>query len=241
ILIFFGGSWNLFRFVEIGLTILFWFSVPKKNIWLPILLLALANIRPTAPGTIYYQAFQHLAGYAVLVMFVLLNVKSFLRVGFIALAIFAVLSPRSYLYDRVDRNAEFTQNYGQYYVTGEVVRLLSNPNDTLFLDGYDDLIYWQAKRFSPYPYSWYTSVMHEFPLYTTARTQMFLATPPDFYYGRCDRETLISVLPDNTADQYSRFFWQTRPTCLFVRKEKLAVIPKESLDQVNRQFEYSMR
>ncbi len=241
IAVFFGGTWNLFRFIEIGLTVLFWLSVPKKTIWLPIIILALANIRPITPGTIYYQAFQHLVGYGVLLMLVLTNLKNFLWLGFIALALFAVLSPSSYLYDRVDRSAEFTQNYGQYFVPGEVVRLLSNPTDTLFLDGYDDLIYWQAKRLSPYSYGWYTSVMPQFALYTEARTKMFLATPPDFYYGRCEGVEITSLLPDAVINEYARFFWQDRPTCLFVRRQKLESIPKDRLAEVNRQFEYSVR
>lgn len=241
VLVFFGGTWNFFRTIEVVLFVLFWLELRKNTVFLFLVLLALANIRPVAPGTIYYQGFQHMVGYGVLIFLVLLNMRSFLWLSFIGLVVFAIGYPKSYLYDRVDRNAEFTQNYGQYYVPGEVVRSLSNPTDTLFLDGYDDLIYWQAKRLSPYPYSWYTSVMHEFPRYTEARTNMFLTTPPDFYYGRCDREAIISVLPDDVMSDYARFFWQDRPTCLFIRKQKLVAVPKDRLEQVNRQFEYSVR
>lgn len=231
VLIFFNGTWNMFRWVEVGIAVLFWLSIRKKQ-FLPFIILGLANLRPTDPGTIYYEAFHHLVFYAVFLFMTLLNIRKVLWFGFWALVVFTLIHPKSYLYDRVDRNAEFTQNYGQYYVPGEVVRLLSNPDDTLFLDGYDDLIYWQAKRFSPYPYSWYTSVMHEFAVYTDARATMFAENPPDFLYAKCS---------DAQRENYLRFYWQERPTCLFVHKGMFSRIPKDRLEQVERQFEYSVR
>src|SRR3989344_853097 len=238
ILIFFGGTWNLFRYIEVGLVILFWLGISKKHWVLPFIILGLANIRPVPPGTVYYEAFQHLVGYGVLIFIVLLNVKKFLWLGFILLTVFAIFHPRSYLYDRVDRNAEFTQNYGQYYVAGEVVRQLSDPSDTLFLDGLDDLIYWQAKRYSPYKYSWYTSIMHEFNVYKNASVDMFRENPPDFYYGKCSDDKIESILPDNILNDYLRFYWQERPTCLFVHKEMYKRISKEKLVRVDQQFDY---
>ena len=263
-LIFFGGNWNLFRQIEVGLAILFWLALlfDSRNwktkipgIALIFFILGLANIRTVEPGTIYYAAFHHLLGFGVFIFITLLvlqqskqipginkkNSGNLLRLGFILLTAFAILNPQSYLYDRVDRNAEFTQNYGQYYVPGEVVRLLSQSSDTLFLDGLDDLIYWQAKRYSPYRYSWYTSVMHEFDVYTDARINMFKENPPDFYYGKCSDDRLESVLPDTVLNEYLRFYWQERPTCLYVRKQMYSRVPKDRLEAVERQFEYSVR
>lgn len=230
VLVFFNGQWNIFRSIEIGLVILLFLSIRKK-LFLTFLLLALSNIRPVPPGTIYYEAFHHLVGYAVLLYMTIVNLKKFLWIGFVGLTSFAILTPKSYLYDRVDRNAEFTQNYGQYYVAGEVVRLLSDPNDTLFLDGYDDLIYWQAKRFSPYPYSWYTSFMHEFSLYTDARAKMFAENPPDFLYANCS---------DPQRPDYLRFYWQERPSCLFVHKEMYERISRHKVETVTSQFDYEV-
>lgn len=231
VLIFFGGQWNIFRYIEIGIFILLFLAIRKK-IFLSFLLLAFSNIRSVPPGTIYYEAFHHLVGYAALLFMTVQNLKKFLWMGFISLTAFAILTSKSYLYDRVDRNAEFTQNYGQYYVTGEAVRLLSDADDTLFLDGYDDFIYWQAKRFSPYPYSWYTSFMHEFPLYTDAREKMFRTNPPDFLYAVCS---------DPQRPDYLRFYWQERQTCLFVHKEMFERISKEKLDRVKQQFDYAIK
>lgn len=239
-LIFFGGNWNVFRWVEVGIAVLFWLSIRKKQFF-PFIILGLANIRPVSPGTIYYEAFHHLVFYAVFLFITLLNIRKVLWFGFWALVVFALIHPKSYLYDRVDRNSEFTQNYSIYYVTGSVVRMLSQQSDTLFLDGIDDLIYWEAKRYSQYPFSWYTSVMHEFPLYTDARIKMFAENPPDFYYGKCSDDRLESVLPNDVLNDYLRFYWQKRATCLYVRKQMYAQIPKDRLEAVERQFEYSVR
>lgn len=230
ILIFFQGNWNLFRQIEIMLAIFFWIGVIKRPQMLPFLLLGLANIRAVPPGTIYYEAFHHLVGYAVLLFITVRNLRNILWLGFVGLVAFSIFHPRSYLHDRVDRVSEFTQNYSIYYVTGSVVRLLSEPADTLFVDGIDDLIYWEAKRLSPYPYSWYTSFMHKFQKYTDARVKMFSENPPDFYYG-CSEE----------PKDYVRFSWQGNPTCLYVHKNMYARIPTDKLEAVARQFEYSVR
>ncbi len=258
--VFFGGKWNLFRTIEIGVAVIFWsaFFLDSRK-WktkIPgtmvlFLILGLANIRPVPAGTIYYEAFQHLVGYGMLIAVTLFllqsisgifsGVKRFLVGLFALVVISALLFPQSYLHDRVDRNAEFTQNYSVYYVTGEVVKQLSAENDTLFPDGLDDLIYWQANRHSPYPFAWYTSVMHEFDVYKNARLAMFQNNPPDFYYGNCRDSELLTKLPSYAEDVYLRFLWQGKPTCLYVHREMYERISREKLEAVSQQFDYTIQ
>jgi hypothetical protein len=116
---------------------------------------------------------------------------------------------------------------------GEVIRALSSPGDTLFVDGSEDLIYWQAKVESPYKYSWYTSSMPLLDKYTDERIEMFKNDPPDFYreYGMCPKAKDKIMpdayrLPDFIKDEYVRLY-SDRPTCLFVKKNKIPEITAE--------------
>ena len=92
-----------------------------------------------------------------------------------------VFSNKYFAWDHINQQTEFITNYGTLLQEGTVINLLSKPSDTLFLDDSDDLIYWQAKIFSKYKYSWYTSSMPAFSKFTYARIEMFKKYPPDFY------------------------------------------------------------
>lgn len=226
ILIFFAGQWNLFRWIEVTLTLILFVSLvrSRKYIFLIFLALALANIRPVEPGTVYYAAFHHLVYYALLVASVLFLWKgSFILVA--ALIVLAFLSPHSYLNENVDRVEQFGIGYGHYIMQGEIIRRLADPTHTLFLEEWDDLIYWQAKLPSSYRYSWYTSRMRNYSLYRNAREVMFKDYPPDFYYGQCAGEQ--TSLPDFLQDDYLRLTQGATPTCIFVKKALAAKIPDE--------------
>lgn len=248
--LFWGGSWNLFRHIEVSLMILVITSVfylrkirgAGQRIVFLCVTFTLANIRPTVAGAVYYGSFHHLIWYAFLVysasflsfyaydtqafqlkgkVFSKLDVMSvLLEVAFAGIGIYAIFSPQSYLYEKVDRQTEFTTNYGNYYVGGEVVKRLASSKDTLFLDGQDDLIYWQAKLPSSYRYSWYTSLMPFFPVYTQARDDMFVKNPPVFYFGQCKDAVALSQPPDTVKDAYVRLLAAGKPSCLWVHKDR---------------------
>ena len=245
VLLFFGGGWNVFRTVEVTLTILFWvliaLKVLNKNVrWeqiiLLFILLTLANVRAVAPGEIYYAAFHHIVWYGLFITSVLLLIGdawegrrrligALSTMSFIVLTVWATATPASYLHEKVDRHAEFTTNFSQVFTIGGIVQTLSLPQDTLFLDGWDDLIYWHAKLYSPYKYAWYTSSMPQFPVYRIARDAMFADSPPDFYYGQCSRENIFdaSALGPH-VDDYVRLVTGKYPTCVFVHRLKLPEI-----------------
>jgi len=258
--VFYEGNWNLFREVEAGLmALLILFGilvlVKSKNISGVIIALAvltLANIRTIIPGSLYYGTFHHIEWYALVIFTVLSllvkvwqyrNVRWISLIGgavFLGLSVYALVSPASYLHEQVDRQTEFTTNYNQYYVVGETVRLLSNPADTLFLDGQDDLIYWQAGRYSDYPYSWYTSLMPYFTVYTKARDEMLKKDPPVFFYGRCwGKSNEFTTMPPQLAYLYVRLDHDNAPSCLYIKNNKIPHITTDQWKSIE-QFNYSL-
>lgn len=241
-----GGAWNNFRWIEVAISatlllssviIVYFHRQRWKYVILIFLTLGIANIRPVTPGTVYYVAFHHLVWYALAIAGVVLFLHHFQQsnrtlafIGWItygSLVLYAVFSPNSYLYEKVDRPAQFGTGYGHYITQGEIIRRLSDPTQTLFLEEWDDLIYWQAKRPSAYPYSWYTSVMHVFPVYRRARDTMFTDHSPDFYYGQCDRTGASHSLPINRQKDYVQLAQGGESMCLFVKKSIALTIPDE--------------
>lgn len=240
LLLFFKGSWNLLRMLEVALVVLLAvlsiseFKTRRGRIRMAffICVLTLANIRPVLPGTLYYGAFHHLIWYGLLIFSVTRLIRGKLAIlVFGALCVFAVASPQNYMHERIDRQTEFAVNYTKYFVTGEAVRLLASGDDTLFLDGQDDLIYWQAKRFSSYPYSWYTSLMPYVPKYTDARIAFLADHPPTFYYGNCTGSAVDAKnLPQDFLSQYDQLYAGDVPACLFIAKTKARTLTADQLE-----------
>lgn len=246
IYLFFDGEWNFFRFFILGLNAVFlalflqilFFDKQKKWAGVIILLLGLANLRVVEPGKTFYAAFHLLPWYAlfILILFLMLayvhqdkkKVGWGLSFGLFLMFAYFILAPTSYIHDQVDPHEEFITNFWNDLQVGEVVRNLSDSTDTLFLDGFDDLIYWQAGLVSPYQYSWYTSVMPRLPKYNQARLEMFANRPPDFYYGSCPgKETSFPVLPEDIRKDYQQLNSLGKPTCLYVKKKKMPQISEE--------------
>lgn len=234
--IFFGGQWNLFRWIEVVLSLLLLVALLRagyKRAALVLTVLALSNIRPVEPGTIYYVAFHHLVYYALLIAsLAYIGKRSYLVIAPVILL--AVLSPQSYLHEKVDRAGQFGIGYGHYIMQGEIIKRLARSTNTVFLEQWDDLIYWQANLPSAYTYSWYTSSMNAFPVYRSARDAMFQTNPPDFYYGQCGRvepgkkpDMTATSLPPFLWDKYIRLTQGGTPTCLFVKKDLAAQISDE--------------
>ena len=154
-----------------------------------------------------------------------------------------LLSPASYIHEKTNPQYELITNYGKELQVGEVVRKLSNPSDTLFLDGFDDLIYWQADRISPYKYSWYTSGMYQFPLYQKERLSMFLNNPPDFYYGSCPNKKEIApprITLGDSKNQYIRLYNSDKPSCLFVSQKEIPNITQNQWKNAE-EFGYTLK
>ncbi len=206
-----------------------------------LIILAFANIRYVIPGTMYYEAFHMIVWYGLFVASICFFLQTLFKdhrklgiAGILILCgiiIYAIVAPDSYLHEKVDRQTEFVTNYGIDLANGSVIKILSKPTDNIFLDGMDDMIYWQADRTSQYQYSWYTSIMLDINKYKTARAEMLQNNPPDFYYGYCiEGKSASTVMPSYLAGRYQQLYFSNRPTCLYVNNKK---IPQISIDQWN--------
>lgn len=239
--LFFGGKWNNFRIFLICLSIIFlillWFARKnKKLILIVIFLLGVANIRVVIPGTIFFESFHMIQWYGLFLMSIFMMLAPLYRFKKLLISLlilfafsalgFLMLSPKSYLWDKINRHEEFVTGYGSYLASGEIIKLLAEPQDTLFLDNNrQDLTYWQANLRSPYKYSWYTWTMPGYQIFDEARLKMFQVNPPDFYYGDCRGEiNSFQNLPLETKNNYHELYFAGRPTCLYVKKTKVEKI-----------------
>lgn len=249
------GEMNFFRTILIPLDIILLISAgliavkfrKLKIILFLFTILACSLSRFVPPGKVFYESFHLLPWYALFLFSIFLLLKEIFLlywssnkafpVAFLItiIIIFAYLtnSPSWFVWEKIDPHEEFYTNYTHYYVYGNAIKLLAKPNDTLFLDLWDDLIYWQAGLDSPYQYSLYTPVMTKSPRFQEARLRMFQENPPDFYYHFCDKETILSsLLPEENKEDYLQIFSNSYPTCFYIKKSKLDTISQQQWESV---------
>jgi len=237
LIIFGAGIWNPFRIflsilaAQFVLISLYVFFVQKKRkliifIWL---ILATANLRYSPPGQLFYSSFHMLPWYslflgAILFLVTRLSFRSYsIKPLYISmlLVIFGVgllLQPKSYIYEKIQPHEELITNYGKILEVSTVIKTITTPTNTVFIDGSDDLIYLAANRLSGYRYSWYTSVMPAFNIYNSARIEMFNSRPPDIYYRYCSEKILPQYfLPEKIRGSYTTLYYDSKPSCLYVR------------------------
>jgi hypothetical protein len=236
------GSFGYFREILILLDIPFLISLgfltfkrKFKVVGFILLVLGLLNIRFLEPGTTFYAAYHMLCWYGVMIFlsFYILRIVycTNKRLG-LALSMFYLLfltfyliNPASFFHSKTNTHEEYITNYGTQIQVGQVIKDLSKPSDTVFLDGFDDIIYWQAQRFSTYKYSTYTADMPYFKKFLDARIFMFKTSPPDFYYGTCPKQTDKNLmLPEFVRNKYVRLYNNGKPSCLWVKNTKLTSI-----------------
>lgn len=132
-----------------------------------------------------------------------------------------------------DRVFQFNTNYNRYFVTGKVVQILSDKNDTFFIDGYDSLMYWQADTKPAFEYIFFYPVMINDPFFSKKRNKMFLKTPPTFYYRDCfDKKNYI--LPVQTALQYIELKNNKKSSCLYMLKSKKETISLKKIEEIGK-------
>jgi hypothetical protein len=234
--IFVAGTWNDFRIQLICISVLLIISVflwirTKKSLWvLGCLFIAfgLANLRPTLPGLQFYEAYHELNWYGLFVFatFYLLfeGLKAvqkqfvyFFIIG--GLFAFIVFSPRSFIYNKVNEQAEFLTNYGMYLQVSEVIKAISTPQETLFTNGADEFLYVVSGRNSSYPYSFDPYSIPFKDKYYDAFLAMFSHTPPDIIYDFCSPDAYTHPhLPQAYLSLYAQWYSQGKPTCLYMKK-----------------------
>ena len=204
-----------------------------------ILALFLVNLRPVGANQSFYEAF-HIAPWLLVFVFfigffVIEITKRYIRTGticiiFICLGVIFLLSNKThFMYEKVDTSTEYFTNFSHVMDVGTTVRNLSDKDDTFFVDGYDDLIIWEAGLKSPYKYTWYTSYMPRVKLYEDARNKMIEMKIPDFYYGKCiptlSKES--SKSSQSLVENYIQISPSKDKSCILINKEKAKSITED--------------
>jgi hypothetical protein len=229
--VFFKGNQSIFRIIEQIISAVFLISIIRsaiegkyKLILIIIIILGASNIRFVSPGDMFYGSFHMIIWFALLIFgafYLILNSKLSKSYKFLLLAIpifvclFSLTSKESFTNRNINKNEEFSLSYNNYYIYGQAIKNLSNPNHTVYLEERDDLIYWVADRPSAYKYQWYTSLMPTVELYSSEREKMFGKNPPDFYYDAC----ILRQRKQKDPQNYTRIKIFNAPSCLLIKKE----------------------
>lgn len=235
--LFFHGTWSHMRFIEMGLGVFFWAGMiawlkeTRSYICMGVaaIILALSGIRTVVPGTMYFEAFHMLPWYALFITVTVLIVTSLkkkklhdLFVGaFIVFSFWAFASPQSFIWEHVDTHGEFSSQYAKYTQYSRAIQIVTTPSETLFLDVWDDIIYWEAKRPSSYPLSIYIPVESSLPQYQEMRRMMLLESPPDAYYNCPVMQKSLPSLPELITQEYVQLLSMGEPGCLYIKKARV--------------------
>ena len=139
-----------------------------------------------------------------------------------------ILHPQAYFKNSPDPHIEFLNNYGDSFRIGQTVGILSEPNQTFFININDNLnlSYWQSGLDSPYKYSWYGYIQPGIKEHQSAREEMFLNYPPDFYQG--DLNVIVDTKKrKEISGKYFQLYKDTKTSGLFIKKSLIQQIPKE--------------
>ncbi|MBI4130582.1 hypothetical protein HY468_04650 [Candidatus Roizmanbacteria bacterium] len=251
LIIFWQGKWTFIRYILIGISSVFLIVtgtlLRDRKFGMAVgilLLLASAAIRVVPPGMMFYEAFHLLPWYAMFISFVCLFIFRYLQQrsrrvmgiagGVILLLVtsYAVFSPSSFLHESIDSAQEFHVGYAQYSLFGEAIKTLSTPSDKLFLEQWDDVIYWVAGLDSSYQYGLFTPIIASTQRYTDARERMFMQNPPDFYY--CPPHFSSNNIPAQNVASYVQLAMNDKPTCLFIQRKKLETITHTQWNDAKR-------
>jgi len=247
---------NMLFILSIVLSILFGYELFFKKRYLLICillgLLAISNLRVVPIGSLYYDAFHMIPWYGVFLSCIAVgitdvwNEKKRKDIAVIAtcvmvsVLVYVCFSPQSFMHESIDTSTEFTTGYGNYFVKGEIIKMLSKTGDTMFVEMWEDPIYFVAGVPTAYRYSWYTSIMPKFIIYQNARNEMFVNYPPVFYVGACRGGDIESfALSRVDAQQYVQLNNSGKPSCVYIQKTIVSRITKEISDRMNA-YGYSL-
>ncbi len=225
------GSLTYTRIVELLFASVFVTLVLVRKKWKEALLimvaLGLAVLRTIPPGSDLYPAYKMLVWY-VLFFYAVFHPatiegknKYFRYIYYCVLTTaFAYAVLASNLFHPIDRAREFNIAYNRYTLNGEVINALAAPEDTLFVDGYDSLLYWSVRATPSFKYAMYYPILEGIQPFEKERLAMFHSNPPTFYYRDCISKNALS-LPHFVRSEYKNFKQNKSSTCLYVHKDKL--------------------
>lgn len=209
----------------------------SKLIFTIILLLGLANIRFVPPGNQHYRGFHLLPWYSILIFITsIISIKYlrqyYYRILCTILIITAVALSLEYsgpvLFDKKDMQKDYLINYSTHTDRGEIIRILSNPKDTLFVSPDAWIVYWQSntnhlpKLFGYYPWMSGIPKLHSATLYT------FTKIPPTFIY--CDN--CIGLDLEIFLSNYIEIKKSGERTRLYVLNKKVQTLTKFQIDRL---------
>ncbi|KKP87000.1 MAG: hypothetical protein UR89_C0009G0021 [Candidatus Roizmanbacteria bacterium GW2011_GWA2_35_8] len=252
LLLFKEGKWNHLRQIVSSyslflMSLILYFLVRLKKyrlILMSLLLLIFSAIRVVSPGTVFYGAYRTMIWISLLIILNLVyfrklieSKKNLTPALFILPIIFiiSIISKESFIFKNINKVQSFDINYNRFFVNGEVIRLLTDSDDTLFVDGYDSLLFWQAGIPSAYKYSFYYPIMKDVKIFDNAKELMFKKNPPTFYFIDCIYRN-INPIPKIVKDDYHQFIYSVTngDTCLYVNKDKLIDLDNERLDSIKK-------
>jgi hypothetical protein len=154
-------------------------------------------------------------------------------VSMLLITLYGIFSPQSFVREHIDTQLEFTTGYGNYFAKGQVIKLLARSGDTMFVEMWEDSIYFVAGVPTAYSYSWYTSIMPFFSKYQIAREEMFTLYPPTFYVGACrDGDVDSFALSPADKKKYTQLLNSGIPSCVYVRNEAIPTINKDAFNRI---------
>ncbi len=247
------GKKSLLRNILVGIDIIFVFSfviffLKTNKKWMGIILLfnlGLSNLRLVIPGTMYYETFHMLPWYGLFIMgtfFLLKELKKIpkmenfvlpLKVFAGSIFLYAVLSNQSFLHDNTNRDLDFRLSFDRYYIYGQAVKYLAKPEDTLFLEKWDDLIYLQADLIPGYSYGFFGAAAGGIDRFEREREKMFKNNPPDFYYSpNVKGQFPFGFLPNYRKNMYEELIYVSSPSGLFIKDSKIKEITPEQWEKI---------
>jgi hypothetical protein len=216
-----------------------------KNIALSAVavILALANLRVTSVGAVFYETFHMVPWYGLIISIVSVwffdsfvdkkvrMISWMLSIILVVCCVYTFFSSTSYWREHVNTVTEFNNNYATYFVKGDMIKKLAKPGDTMFVEMWEDPIYITAGVPTAYTYSWYTSVMPLIDRYQVARDFMFSSHPPTFYAGACrNGETDSFALNAIQKTQYTQILSSGKPTCVYIRSDVISRYTGDSVE-----------
>lgn len=177
-----------------------------------ITLLGLGNIRFVLPGSGHYSGFHMLPWFGALVFIasalslqqIKQNIPVMLKITNILLIIFAIVFSLNYakpvLLEKRDAQKDYLINYSTYTDRGEIIRIMKDPTDTLFVSHDSWLVYWQSDTNHLPKLFGYYSWMSGIPKLHNAVLEEFTKRPPTYFY--CDDCKGLDL--EQFLDQYTR-------------------------------------
>jgi len=205
-----------------------------------ITVLGLSNIRFVPPGSGHYSGFHMLPWFAALVFITSVlslqqfkpNVPAVFKLTNVLLIIFAVVFSLNYtkpvLLERRDSQKDYLINYSTYTDRGEIVRIIKDPTDTLFVSRDSWLIYWQSDTNHLPSLFGYYAWMSGVPKLHAAVLEKFSKEPPTFFYcDDCKGLDLEQFLP-----RYTNIKKNKVSTDLYVISDKIKGLSKSQKEQL---------